>query len=99
MNYGTISQQIPVFAAILTSTILILRFLSDNRKYSMERQKEIKDEVIAQARRDASVEIQGRDLIKLSLEFHEFRNEVRKELNDLKDIVLKLQNLIKGVKE
>ena len=88
-------NQIPLFAAIISSTLLILRFLHDNREHSKKRDNEIKEELQRQIKRDIAQEENSKKLESLNEEVKDFIGEVRLEISSINRAIIGIQQLLR----
>lgn len=98
MDVDHITSQLPIYAAILSSTVLILRYLHDNREHSRKRDKEIKDELQKQIKRDIAQEEDSKKLATLNEEVKSFIGEVRLEISSINAAIIGIQQLLRGRK-
>ena len=91
-------NQIPLFAAIVSSTVLILRYLHDNRERSKKIDNELKEELQRQIKRDISQEEGSKKLESLNEEVKEFIAEVRLDITSINRAIIGIQQLLRGGK-
>ena len=91
-------NQIPLFAAIVSSTVLILRYLHDNRERSKKIDNELKEDLQKQIKRDIAQEEDSKKLEALNGEVKNFMGEVRLDITSINSAIIGIQQLLRGKK-